>query len=94
MMMRGQVRFQAQRAVVESDFFQYTRIQEGLHVLVNRAQRNRRDPLPDLLVNQFRSRMFTRIDNGLVDDLALEGERKASFFTTPAEVVESFRAQV
>ena len=94
MMMRGHVRFQAQRAVVERDFFEHTRIQKGFHVLVNRAQRNRRDSLPDLLVYQFRSRMFTRIDNGLVDDLALEGERKTSVFTTPAEVVEGFRAQV
>ena len=94
MMMRGHVRFQAKRAMVERDFFEHAGIEERLHVLVDCAQRNRRDPLLDLLVNQFRSRMFTRIDNGFVDDLTLEGEGKTLFFTTPAEVVESFRAQV
>lgn len=94
MMMRGHVRFEAQRAVMERDFFEHTRIQERPHVLVNCAQRNRRDPLPDLLVNQFRSRVFTRIDNGFVDDLALEGEGKTLIFTTPAEVVEGLRTQV
>ena len=94
MMMRGHVRFEAQRAVMERNFFEHTRIQERLHILVNRAQRNRRDPLPDLLVNQFRGRMFTRVDNGFVDDLALEGEGKTLIFTTPAEVLEGLRTQV
>lgn len=87
-MMRGHVRFEAQRAVMERDFLKDSRIQERFHVLVNGAQGNRGDPLSDLLVDQLRGRMFTRIDNGFVDDLTLEGEGKAEFLTAAAEVVE------
>ena len=91
MMMRGHIRFEAQRTVVERDLFEHARIQERLHVLVDGAQGNRGDPLFDLLVDQLRGRMFTRIDNGFVDHLALKGEGKTLFFTTPAEVVEGLR---
>ena len=94
MMMRGHVRFEAQRAMVERHLLEHTRIQERLHVLVNRPQRNRGNPLPDPLVNPFRSRMFVRIDNGFVDDLALKGEGKTLFFATPAEVLEGLRTLV
>ena len=54
----------------------------------------RRNPLSDLLVDQLRSRMFTRIDNGFVDDLSLEGKSKALFLATAAEVVERLRTLV
>jgi hypothetical protein len=38
--------------------------------------------------------MFARIDNGFVDDLALEGEGKTLFFATPTEVGEGLRTQI
>ena len=93
-MMRGHVRFEAQRAVMERDFLEDSGIQERLHVLVNCAQGNRGDALSDLLVDQLRGGMFTRIDNGFVDDLTLEGKGKALFLTASAEVLESLPARV
>ncbi len=94
MVMRGHVRFQAQRAVMERDFLQHSRIKKRFHVLVNGSQRNGGDALFDLLVDQLRSRMLTGIDNGFVDYLTLESEGKALFFATAAEVVEGLRTQV
>ncbi len=92
--MRGHVRFEPQRAVMERDFLEDSGIQEHLHVLVDGAQGNRGNPLSDLLVNQFRGRMFMRIENGFVDRLALEGKGKALFLTTAAEVVDGLRTQI
>ena len=94
MMMRYHVRFEAQRAVMERNFLEDSGIQERLHVLINGAQGNRGDPLPDLLVDQLRGRMFTRIDNGFVDHLALESEGKTLFLTASAKIVEGLRTPV
>ena len=93
-MMRGHVRFEAQRAVMERDFLEDSGIQERLHVLVNCAQGNGGDPLSDLLVDQLRGRMFPRIDNGFVNDLTLEGKSKALFLAAAAETVEGLRTRV
>ena len=79
---------------MERDFLEDAGIQERLHVLVNSAQGNRGDPLPDVLVDQLRSGMYTRIDNGFVDDLTLDGEGKALFLAAAAEVVDGLRTQV
>lgn len=93
-MMRRHVRLETQRAVMERNFLEHSGIEERLHVLVDSAQGNRGDPLSDLLVDQLWSRMFTRIDNGFVDRLALKGKGKALFLTAAAEVVEGLCAQV
>src|SRR5215475_5831542 len=93
-MMRGHVRFETQRAVMERDFLEDSGIEEHLQVFVNGTQGNRRDPLPDLLVDQLRGRMFTRIDNGFVDDLTLESKGEALFLTAAAEVVKRLRTHV
>ncbi len=92
--MRGHVRFEAQRTVVERNFPEDSGIQERLYVLVNGAQRNRRNPLSDPFVYQLRGGMFTGIDNGFVDDLSLEGKSKALFPAAAAEFLEGSRAQV
>src|SRR5262245_17959971 len=94
MMMRGHVRFEAQRAVVKRYFLEDAGIEELFYVLVDRAQGDRWDAPPDLLVDHFRSRMFVRIYNGFVYNLALESESEALCLTTPSEVVESSRTQV
>ena len=94
MVMRGHVRFQTQRAMVKGHFFEDTEIEERLDVLVNGTQGNGRDALANLFVDQLGSGMFVGIDDGFVDDLALEGKGEALFFTAPAEVVEDLRTQV
>ena len=94
MMMRSHVRFEAQRAVMERDFFENAGIEESLDVLVNGAQGNGWNPPPDLLVDQFRGGVLTRIDNGFVDHLTLECEGKTLFLATLAEVVEGSRTQI
>src|SRR5947209_2894245 len=66
-----EVRFDAQRAVVETDFVKYSPLEENPDVLIHGGQRYGRNLLPDYVVYPVRAGMSRQRHDRLINELSL-----------------------
>jgi len=86
-MVRLEPRINPQRAMVRTYFAQHATLHEGVEVLVDSGQRDRRDLVANALIHLFRRIVPVLGHHGLKDDLALMSGRQ---IVLPAHVPELF----
>jgi hypothetical protein len=75
-MMRFEIAVDAQRSCMRSDLSQHPAFDEKPQIVVDRSQRNERNAAPDRGVDVFRRIVPVGSDDGLIDHLALVGDRQ------------------